>query len=83
MQSKGVVMEKAFDVKALVEKIKAKGALHIAEEEVKVVVESVLEWCCESVSLSENKYDDFAVPVITAMKPFIMKELDKIDGKEG
>jgi len=72
-------MEKAFDKKDLVAKLEAKG-LPVVEGLAKVVVESVLDWCVESVVMSESKYDDFAMPVIVALKPFIMKELDKIDG---
>ncbi len=73
-------MEKAFDKKDLVAKLEAKG-LPVVEDLAKMVVESVLDWVSESVVVSEGKYDDFALPVILALKPFIMKELDKIDGK--
>ena len=73
-------MEKAFDKKDLVEKLEAKG-LPVVEDLAKMVVESVLDWVSESVVISESKYDDFALPVILALKPFVMKELDKIDGQ--
>jgi hypothetical protein len=72
-------MEKAFDVKDLVLKLKDQG-LPVAEEAAKLVVTSVLDWVQESVMISENKYDDFAIPVIMAVKPFVMGQLDKIDG---
>jgi hypothetical protein len=72
-------MEKAFDVKDLVAKLAAQG-LPLAEEAAKLVVSSVLDWVQESVVVSENKYDDFAVPVIMAVKPFVMAQIDKIDG---
>lgn len=75
-------MEKAFDPKALVEKLKA-GGLDIAEDAVKHLVASVFDWTTESVLLTPNKYDDFALVVIPAVKPFVMSQLDKIDGKEG
>lgn len=75
-------MEKAFDLKALGEELKGAG-LPIAEDAVQLVVEKVLLWVEKSVVLSENKYDDFALAIIPAIKPFVMKSLDKIDGKEG
>lgn len=75
-------MTKPFDLKDLAEKLKAQG-LPVAEDMAKLIVEQTLAWIEESVTLSPSKYDDFAIPVIEAMKPFIMKEIDKIDGVEG
>lgn len=75
-------MEKAWDKQALIEELKVNG-LDVAEELAKVLVEGVLSWVEKSVVLSENKYDDFAIPVIAALKPFVLKEIDKIDQKEG
>lgn len=75
-------MEKAFDPKALVAKLK-EGGLDIAEDAAKHVVESVFKWTEESVVLTENKVDDFALVVIPAVRPFVMGQLDKIDGKVG
>lgn len=75
-------MEKPFDPKDLVAKLKDKG-LDIAEESAKLVVESVLDWVSESVVMTENKVDDFALAVIPAVKPFVMGQIDKIDGQVG
>lgn len=75
-------MEKAWDKLALIEELKNNG-LDVAEDLAKVLVEGVLSWVEKSVVLSESKYDDFAIPVIAALKPFVLKEIDKIDGKEG
>lgn len=75
-------MEKPFEIKALVAKLKDKG-LDVAEEGAKLIVESTLDWVQESVLLSPNKVDDFAAVIIPAVKPFVMKALDKIDQKEG
>lgn len=75
-------MEKPFDLKALVEKFKAQG-LDIAEDAAKLVVESTLDWVSESVVMTENKVDDFALAILPAVKPYVMAQLDKIDGKEG
>jgi len=73
-------MEKPFDLKDLVAKLQANG-LPVAEEMAKLIVNDVLTWVEESVVATPGKYDDFAIPVIETVKPFIMKELDKIDGK--
>jgi len=75
-------MEKPFDLKALVEKMKGHG-LELGEDAAKLVVESTLDWVAESVVLTPNKADDFALVIIPAVKPFVMAQLDKIDGKEG
>lgn len=75
-------MEKAWDKQALIEELKVNG-LDVAEELAKVLVEGVLSWVEKSVVLSKNKYKDFAIPVISALKPFVLKEIDKIDQKEG
>lgn len=72
----------AFSLKALIDKLKGQG-LDVAEDAAKIVVESTLDWISESVIASPNKYDDFAIPVIGSLKPFVMKEIDKIDGKVG
>lgn len=73
-------MEKAFDVKALVEKLKAQG-LPLAEEAAELVVKSVFEWCEESAIIHPNAIVKAAVPLaIQVVKPLIATELNKIDG---
>lgn len=72
----------AYKLSALLEKLKGKG-LDVAEDGAKVIAESVLEWVQESALASANKYDDLAVVLVGALKDSIMKEIDKIDGKEG
>jgi hypothetical protein len=75
-------MEKAYDLKALAEKMKSKG-LDLAEEGAKIAVVSMLEWLEESAVKSENKYDDLSLAVLPLIKPAILKEIDKIDGQVG
>jgi hypothetical protein len=75
-------MEKAFDVKVLAEKLKARG-LDVAEEAAKVVIEEVLDWCQASVLVTENKFDDLVAPFIPQLKEAALKAADKIDGQEG
>lgn len=73
-------MEKAFELGALVEKLKARG-LDVAEEAAKVIVEEVLDWADESVKLSETKFDDLALPFIPQLKAAALGLVDKIDGE--
>lgn len=75
-------MEKAFDPKDLVEKLKAKG-MDVAEDMAKLIAVEVMDWLGESFALSENKYDDLVLPLMPPIKAFVVSQLDKIDGKEG
>lgn len=73
-------MEKAFELKALVEKLKANG-LDLAEDAAKLVIVDVLDWAAESVALTENKFDDIAVAFLPQLKAAALAAADKIDGK--
>lgn len=75
-------MEKAFAISDLVARFKAKG-LDLAEETAKLVVGETLDWIQDSVVLTETKIDDLAAPAIAAVKPFVMSQIDKIDGQVG
>ena len=75
-------MEKAYDLKELVSKLKARG-LDLAEDTAKGVLDDVLSWTSESAAVSANKVDDFAGVVIPMIKPYILQQLDKIDGQVG
>lgn len=72
----------AYDVKKLVKKLK-EGGMEVAEDGAKLIVNSTLDWLKESAIESESPIDDILVPVIAAARPYIDKELDKIDGKVG
>jgi len=72
----------SYDIKALGEKLKAKG-LDVAEEAVKILVEETLVWVQEEALKSENKVDDIVAPVIAAVKPWILEQVDKIDKQVG
>jgi hypothetical protein len=82
LRKKGNIMDKAYDIKALAEKLKANG-LEIAEESAKIVVKATLEWIEESAKLSATPYDDLALVVMPQVKSFIDKAIDKIDGQVG
>jgi hypothetical protein len=75
-------MEKAYDPKALVGKLKDKG-LDVAEDAAKAVVESVFEWTEESAKISATKVDDMIVGVAAPIKGFVLEQVDKIDGQAG
>lgn len=75
-------MEKAYDKDALVEILKGKG-LDVAEDVAVVLVESLIDWISESAKLSEGTVDDLLAGMLPAMKPYIMEQIDKIDGEVG
>lgn len=72
-------MEKAFDIKGLVEILKGEG-LNIGEEAAKLLATSFIKWIEMSVVLTENKTDDLVVPFLGFVKPMLMAQIDKIDG---
>lgn len=72
-------MEKAYDIKSLVEKLKDKG-LDVAEDGAAVAVSSVIEWLSESAMLSESPYDNILLAVYPIVKGKALDMVDKIDG---
>jgi hypothetical protein len=75
-------MGKAYDVKVLVEKLKAKG-LDLAEETVKIIVGETIDWAVESAQVSSMPYDDVIALVAPQIKKKALELADKIDGQEG
>lgn len=75
-------MEKAYDIKDLGERLKAKG-LDLAEEAVGIVYKETKEWIKESAALSENKFDDLAAPFLDQLDAVVLPQIDKIDGAVG
>lgn len=75
-------MEKPFSIKELGERIKGKG-LSLVEDQVRLVVEETLEWVKDSVIATPNKIDDLSVGIIEMLKPSVLREVDKIDGRLG
>lgn len=73
-------MEKAFDIKVLVEKLKGHG-LDLAEDAAKLAIVDILDWAAESVALTENKFDDIAIAFLPQLKAAALAAADKIDGK--
>lgn len=75
-------MEKAYDLKALGERLKAKG-LDIAEEALAMAVGETMDWVAESAVISDTPYDDMAVVIVPPLKKQVLGLVDKIDGEEG
>lgn len=75
-------MQKAYDLKVLVEKLKARG-LDVAEDAAKIMVEETCDWVVESAAISENKIDDVAALGMPHLEKLALGLADKIDGKEG
>lgn len=73
---------KAYDLKVLIEKLKARG-LDLGEEAAKMAIEEICAWVQESAVISENKFDDVAVLAMPELKKLALQLADKIDGQEG
>jgi hypothetical protein len=72
-------MEKPYDIKALAEKLKAKG-LDVADEVLKDVVGETLDWVTESAKLSPTPFDDVAALVAPKVKEVAFSAIDKVTG---
>lgn len=75
-------MEKPYDLKVLLEKLKARG-VDLAEDALKLVIEETSAWVVESAALSPNKIDDLAAIGMPELKKLALNLADKVDGKEG
>lgn len=75
-------MEKAYDVKVLLEGLKGKG-LDLAEEAGKIVVEELFVWLEASAKVSTTPYDDMALIILPKLKEMALEVTDKVDGKVG
>lgn len=71
----------AYELSKLVAVAKTKG-LDLAEDAAKITVEAVMQWLEESAVESESKMDDIIPLIMAAARPTVMRELDKIDGKD-
>ena len=60
------------------EKLKAEG-LEFAEESVKDIVENAFKTIKAIVAITENKYDDMAIPLIELAEKAVMPLVDKIN----
>jgi hypothetical protein len=88
VQPKEKKMEKAYDLKALGEKILEKMDLGLTEEQIerlgKAVYEGSKEWAIESAQLSENKLDDLFQGLYGFLDQFVLPQIEKLDlNKDG
>lgn len=74
--------KKAYDIKALVAKLEARG-ISVGEDVAKGAIEDVFAWLEESIRLSPNPLDDIALVVLPKVKEFALAQADKIDGQVG
>lgn len=79
-------MEKAYELKALGEKIVSKAkedGLSIAEEAVEKLAKAAYmgmkEWFSESAALSSTKIDDVLVPFVNFADGIVLPQIEKID----
>ncbi len=75
-------MEKAYDLKGLVEKCKGQG-LPVLEDGAEKLVIATFEWLSESAMLSKTPLDDVAVALYPYIKALALKKVDLIDGQVG
>lgn len=75
-------MTKAFELTDLVKRLKANG-LQLAEKEAKDATVAILDWLSESLVLEGGVVGVVAAPVISILKPIVIKLEDKIDGVDG
>lgn len=71
-------MEKAYDLKGLVEELKGQG-LELAEESAKVVVNGVFNWLEKSADISENPYDDIAKIIYPKARSYALGKAEEIN----
>jgi hypothetical protein len=72
------LMDKPFDIAALVARVKPMG-LELTEELAKSVAVELFAWIRDSVTLTENKYDDFFLIVEPRLLAAVTSELDRIN----
>lgn len=73
-------MEKAYDLKILGERLKAKG-LVVAEDAAEEIYKETKDWIEESARLSKTPYDDMALIVFPQLDNLVLPQIDKIDGQ--
>lgn len=75
-------MDKAYDIKALLEMCKADG-LDLVEQEVGLLYKNLKKWAQDSAVISPEKWDDVAMPFLGQLDPIMLPLIDKIDGQVG
>jgi hypothetical protein len=73
-------MEKAYDVKGLLEELKGQG-VEVAEEAAKVVIKSVFSWVSKSAQVSQTPYDDMIAVILPKLEAYALEQADKINAQ--
>lgn len=71
-------MEKAYDLKDLVARLKSVG-LEATEEGAKEAVKQVISFLKESATMSATPFDDLLVPLLATAEPKIMEKIEGIN----
>lgn len=74
-------MDKAWDAKGLLDKLKARG-LDMLEADAMMAAEEILAWVHESIVLSETKMDDITLPFLPMIEGPLKALVDQINGKK-
>lgn len=75
-------MEKAYDLKELGKRFKAKGLVE-AEDAALEIYKELKEWLKESAELSSNPFDNIVIPFLDGADAVVLPQLDKIDSVQG
>lgn len=71
-------MDNAYELKGLVDGLKAQG-LEVAEESAKIVVVAVFDWLDKSADMSATPYDDILKVIYPQIKKFALEKADQIN----
>ena len=74
-------MEKAYELKVLIEKLKVHG-VEVAEEGAKAILLASFEYLEESAALSSNKVDDMLVPFYPIVKKYALEMAENINKED-
>ena len=75
-------MEKAYDMKDLMNRMKVKG-LDLAEDALVMAVGEIFDWAEASAKISPTPYDDMGLIILPKLKELALEAVDKIDGEVG
>lgn len=68
---------KDFDFKDLFKRLEANG-MPMLEDTAKTLVNTILDWAQDSITKSENRFDDFILPVLPIIRKYALGYADKI-----
>ena len=78
LRRKETIMEKAYDPKLLLEKLKEEG-LEVAEDAAESVYSAVKNWLVHSAKISANPIDDILVSLVDHIDELVLEQIDKIN----